>query len=245
MDKVVMEKRDALGILTLNRPEQMNAMDGGLLRELMKGFDALERDPAIRVVILTGAGKAFCAGADVEDFQRGGLDEMHGGTIRKIVELEKPVIAAINGHALGGGAELALMCDLIIASEQATFGFLGPKIGAVCGYALIRLGREIGRARAKELLLTCDRISPAKALEFGLINRVVPHQDLMDACFEVATKIKSLSVLSVKYTKQGINRGLDGYEFRDTVVDAMLRTEDFQEGIAAFGENRIPEFKGK
>jgi enoyl-CoA hydratase len=219
-------------------------MDGGLLRELLEGFDSLDRDKTIRVVVLTGAGKAFCVGADVEDFEKGGLEEMNRSFIRRIVEMEKPVIAAVNGHALGGGAELALMCDLIIASEKATFGFLGPRIGAICGYAMIRLGEEIGRAKAKELLFTCEKISPAKALEYGIINKIVPSDDLLYACLEMADKIKSISPLSVKYTKRGINRGLDGYEFRDAAVDAMLRSEDFKEGLRAFSEKRAPQFKG-
>lgn len=245
MNKLLREKREGIEILTLNRPEKMNAMDGDLLAELFRAFDELESDGATRVVILTGAGKAFCAGADIGELEEGGMLEMTGRAIRKIVEVGKPVIAAVNGHALGGGAELALMCDLIIASQRAVFGFLGPKVGSICGYATVRLGEEIGRARAKELLFTCDGISAKKALEYGMINKVVLHGDLMNACIEMAEKIKLISPLSLKYIKDGVNRGLGGYEFRDAAIDALSRSEDQKEGIRAFLEKRPPRFKGR
>lgn len=242
--KVLVEKKKWIETITLNRPDKMNAVDGDLLAELFEAFDELERDNSTRVVILTGAGRAFCAGADIAELDKGDILEMTGQSIRRIVELDKPVIAAVNGHALGLGAELALMCDLIIASQRAVFGFLGPKVGSICGYATVRLGDEIGRARAKEFLFTCDGISAKKALEYGMVNKVVPHEDLMNACVEVAEKIKLISPLSVKYMKQGVNRGLGGYEFRDEAIDALSRSEDFREGTRAFMEKRPPRFKG-
>ena len=181
-------------------------------------MDTAEKNENARVVVLTGVDNTFSSGVDLTDPDTLKMIEQDSdistgiSTMFKLINLKKPTIAAVNGYALGRGVEYALMCDMIIASERAVFGFIGPSRGMVCPYAIIRLADEIGRAKAKELILTCDRISAQEALRIGLINKLVPHAKLMEAVIEMAEKIKKTSPLVTRLTKSIINQGLEGYE---------------------------------
>ena len=217
---ILYEKRNGAAIISFNRPKKKNAISLDLTEELREALEDAESHSKVRFVVLTGVGETFSSGADFSDPQksiqmiREEFDVSSGkSTMLKLINLEKPTIAAVNGYALGHGAEYALMCDIVIASDKATFGFIGPLRGVTCPYAMIRLADEVGRAKAKELIMTCDRIPAEEALRIGLINKVVPHEKLMDAVFEFLEKMKKASPLAIKMTKEAINRGLGGYEY--------------------------------
>ncbi|MBN2396750.1 MAG: hypothetical protein JXI32_00075, partial [Deltaproteobacteria bacterium] len=165
--------------------------------------------------------------------------------ILKLINSPKPTIAAVNGYALGHGAEYALMCDIIIASDRAEFGFIGPIRGVVCPYAMIRLADEIGRAKAKELIMTCERISASEALRIGLVNQVVDPDGLMEASLDMAGRMRRASPLAVRYTKEVINRDLSGYELSASIFEEILGSEDAIEGAMAFLEKRKPSWGGQ
>lgn len=247
---ILYEKRNGAAIIKFDRPEKKNAISLELTEELREALEDAESDSKVRVVVLTGVGDAFSSGADFSDPQksihmiREEFDVSSGkSTMLKLINLEKPTIAAVNGYALGHGAEYALMCDIIMASDKAEFGFIGPLRGVTCPYAMIHLADEVGRAKAKELIMTCDRISAEEALRIGLINKVVPHERLMDAVFEFLEKMKKASPLATKMTKEAINKGLGGYEYSLKKFEEIIGSKDAVEGAMAFIEKREPRWE--
>lgn len=246
LENILIEKKGNIGVITLNRADKLNAASKELFADLRSAIDDMAADDNIRVVILAAAGRAFCVGADlgqiVTDFEA--IVNLDG--ILHFINFDKPIIAAVNGVALGNGAQLSLMCDIIIASERASFSFMGAAIGAVCTYAIVALVSQVGLTKAKELMFTCDRISAEEALRIGLVNKVVPHEQLMDAAFEMARKILKVGPLAVKFEKQGINAGLmSSLPFLRKVLEVVKNSEDIKEGARAFAEGRQPEFKGR
>jgi len=244
---ILCEKRNNAAVIKFNRPEKKNALSLELMEELRGMLEDVENDDDVRAVVITGAGDVFSSGADLSDVQtvqmmEQQLDPSGKSTMIKLINLEKPTIAAVNGYALGHGLECALMCDIIIASDKAVFGFIGPLRGSVCPYGMIRLADEVGRAKAKELLFTCDRISAEEALRIGLINKVVPHEKLMDSVFEFIERMKNSAPLATKLTKRAINRGLGGYEYSLEAFKEIVAGEDIIEGAVAFLEKRRPKW---
>ena len=246
---ILYEKRNGVAIIKFNRPEKKNAISLELTEELRGALEDAESDSKVRVVVLTGVGDAFSSGADFSDPQktiqmiREEFVSSGKSTVTKLINLEKPTIAAVNGYALGHGAEYTLMCDITIASDKAVFGFIGPLRGVTCPYAMIRLADEVGRAKAKELIMTCERFSAEEALRIGLVNKVVPHEKLMDAVFEFSEKMKKASPLAIKMTKEAINRGLDGYEYSLEKFEEIIKSRDAMEGAMAFLEKREPKWE--
>lgn len=224
---ILYEKRAAVGYLTLNRPERLNALNGQLLAEFREALDVVEADPDIRAVILTGAGRAFSAGFDIEraegasDPQEMQPDEWRRGlqsnvdTFMRVWNLSKPVIAAVNGYALAGACELVQVCDIKIASERAIMG--EPEIRAGVGPPLLITPFSVNLATAKELLLTGDTIDAQTAARIGLVSRVVAHDDLMGECERIARKICLISAVGVKMTKIAVNRALEGMGFLSAI----------------------------
>lgn len=238
----------AIAVLILNRPEKLNTVTAEMEKELEEALNRLKKQEEVRVVILTGKGKAFCAGQDVNFFETestGMRKDLEKLKRPPLVFFEKPVIAAVNGVAAGAGADFALMCDIIVASDKARFSFPGVRMGIVCPYALISLAEEIGRRKAKELLMTGDWISAVEALQLRFVNSVVPADQLMDKAFEIALKIAQSAPLSVRAVKEGINRTLSGFEYSFEVMADLINTEDRVEGMRAFLEKRSPVFKGR
>ena len=252
LQTLIYEVREDVAVVRLNRPEKKNAISFELSEEMGAVIDRANEDESIRFIILTGTGEAFSSGADFSnpsqttEMIRREFDTKSGASpILKLINSPKPTIAAVNGYALGHGAEYALMCDIIIASDRAEFGFIGPIRGAVCPYAMIRLADEIGRARAKELIITCERISAAEAFRIGLVNKVVPHDGLIAAALDMAKKMRRAGPLAVRYTKEVINRGLGGYDLSAAVFEEMHASEDIVEGAMAFLEKRNPRWWGE
>ena len=220
---ILYEKKDAIGYLTLNRPERLNALNATLLAEFREVMEVVEADPDIRVVILTGAGRAFSAGFDINrepgdsDPQELQPDQWrtqlksHIDTFMMVWNLSKPVIAAVNGYALAGACELVQICDIKIASDRAVMG--EPEIRAGVGPPLLITPFSVNLATAKELLLTGDTIDAQEAARIGLVSRVVPHDDLLQECERIARKITLISEVGVKMTKIAVNRALEGMGF--------------------------------
>jgi len=252
------EKKDGIGIVTLNRPEALNALNSNVYMELYDVFEAIENDDEVRAVILTGSGeKAFAAGSDVAEMQN--MDTIAAqkfmATIRKasdrIYSLTKPTIAAISGYALGGGCELAMCCDLRIASEKARFGQPEINLGLIpgaCGTQ--RLPRLIGVAKAKEMIFLGDMIDAATALNLGLVNKVVPPEKLKEEAMAWAAKLVSKSGPVLAMAKLAINTGVDtdinsGLNMEARCDALCFATEDQKEGMKAFLEKRKAVFKNK
>jgi len=214
---ILVEKRDPVGIITLNRPEKLNAMNLEMKNEMSNALSEMEADDNIRAVILTGAGRAFSSGHDNDD----PLENMPEFASLKQEEvlftLDKPTIAAVHGYTLGDAMQQALLCDIIIASENATLGFIGPKVGALCYGAFTVLPSIVGRHKANELLFTCDQISAEEGYRIGLVNKVVPHHELIPAAVEMAGKIAQWPPVSIKYTKRAMRMAVANEIHKDAL----------------------------
>ncbi len=252
--------KDGIATVTVNRPTVRNALNGDTVAELRAVFEEIRNDDAIRVAILTGAGdKAFVAGADINELAGlatqpdAGKDyALSGQAVFDAIErLGKPVIAAVNGYALGGGCELAMACTLRIASENAAFGQPEVKLGITPGYGgTQRLPRLVGKGRALQILLTGDLVTSAEALRIGLVNQVVPFAELSLTVEAVAKKIMGNAPLAVKFCLEAVHRGMEmtleqGQFVEAAVFGLCCATEDMKEGTRAFLEKRAPSFKGR
>ncbi|HKV53539.1 MAG TPA: enoyl-CoA hydratase-related protein [Candidatus Binataceae bacterium] len=251
--KVLFEKRGSVAYVTINRPEQLNACDFETYGRLAEIWREFRDDAGLRVAILTGTGeRAFCAGSDIKAnyVERPG-EEPHNAPFSVMFDLYKPVIAAINGHANGGGLEQALACDIRVAAEHAQFGLGEVRLGWLPGGGgTQRLPRLIPLGRALEMLYTGNRIGAEEALRLGLVDHVVPMSRLIPKCEEIAAEICKSAPLGVQRIKQAALRGLDlpladGLKLERELYDWLQKTEDAREGAHAFAEKRSPQWKGK
>ncbi len=254
---LLIEKKDNIAVLSFNRPKALNALNSEVLKEFDIAIDEIKNDNNIYVLIITGVGKAFVAGADISEMrdmnaEQGRLFAELGSKIfRKIELMEKPVIAAVNGFALGGGCELSMCCDIRIASEKAKFGQPEVGLGIPPGFAgTQRLSRLVGTAKAKELIFTGNMIKADEAYRIGLVNNVTEVDNLMDEVMKMATKIASNAQLAVRYSKTAINRGIEtdfetGNEIEKALFGISFATNDQVEGMTAFLEKRKPNFENK
>ena len=256
-DNVILERKDRVAVLTINRPDKLNALNLATRNDITAAFDELRADDSIRVVVVTGAGeKAFIAGADIAEFagrtahqQRAVMQQMKVFSL--VEEFPKPVIAAINGFCLGGGCELALACDLRVASDRASFGQPEINLGIIPGGGgTQRLTRLVGEGKAMELILTGDIINAQAAYGIGLVNMVVPAADLEAKTMELANRIAEKSPVALRMAKEAVKlasrSSLDEGLRREVDLFALcFSSEDKDEGVSAFLEKRRPVFKGK
>lgn len=258
LENLLLESDGGVAIVTINRPTVLNALNRQTLEELRRTILALTHDDTVRCVIITGAGeKAFIAGADINELSvqtpvGGRQHALAGQHILDLIEnMGKPVIAAINGFALGGGCELAMACTIRVAADTAKIGQPEINLGIIPGYAgTQRLARLVGRGRALELLLTGEHISAQEAHRIGLVNRVVPAAELMSEARKLAATLASKAPVAVRYIIDAVNKGLempfpDAQIFEATLFGLVSTTEDMREGTQAFLEKRKAEFKGK
>lgn len=256
-ENVILRKENNIGILSINRPDELNSLNSAVLNELDRVINQISLDDEIHVLIITGEGRAFVAGADIgemknknpmeaRDFAKKGLS-----VFSKIELMEKPVIAAVNGFALGGGCELAMCCDIRIASDKAKFGQPEVGLGITPGFGgTQRLPRLVGLGYAKQLIFTGDIIKADEALRIGLVNNVVPSSELMDTAIKLAEKIASKGQLAIRFAKSAINRGIETDLETAMVIERELfalcfATEDQKEAMAAFLEKREADYKLK
>ena len=252
---VLVTKEGAIGIVQLNRPKVLNALNFEIMSELVSELEELDREETVKVIILTGGERTFAAGADLTEMSQATpvdlvLDRRFElwDRIRKI---SKPIIAAVSGYCLGGGNELAMNCDLIVASETATFGQPEVNVGIIPGAGgTQRLPRVVGKYKAMEMILTGKSISADEAYRIGLVNHVVPPESLMEEAKKIATDIASKPPISIRSAKEAILKAQDttlevGLEFERKAFYMLFATEDGKEGMKAFLEKRKPTFKGK
>jgi enoyl-CoA hydratase/carnithine racemase len=258
MQFITVETADRITTITLNRPEVMNAINAAMHHELQAAFDAFAADPDQFICVVTGAGeRAFCAGSDLKAASQGGHrgypNSGYAGLSERF-DCPKPIIAAVNGVALGGGFEVALACDIIIASDTASFGLPEPLVGAVAlGGGLHRLARQIGLKQAMGMILTSKRVSAAEGLSLGFINEVVPAAVLPAATARWCTEILRASPMSIRASKETVMRGLDETGIETAMrhqpgypaYAAWAKSEDAREGPLAFAEKRAPVWKGR
>jgi enoyl-CoA hydratase len=253
-EMILVETRGAVGLIRLNRPKALNALCDTLVRELGTALDIFEADDAIGAVVITGSDKAFAAGADIKEMAgRSYMDVYLGDFITKgwerVTTCRKPIIAAVAGHALGGGCELAMMCDTVIAADTAKFGQPEILLGVIPGAGgTQRLTRFVGKAKAMDMVLTGRTMDAAEAERSGLVSRVVPAATLIDEAVGVAERIAELSRPSVMIAKEAVNRAYEttlaeGIRFERRVFHSLFATEDQKEGMAAFVEKRKANFR--
>lgn len=250
---IIVETKGRVGLVTLNRPDALNALNSALIAELNTALDAFEGDEAIGAIVLTGSEKAFAAGADIKEMQPLTHIDVYKGdflsTWDRVARCRKPVIAAVAGFALGGGCELAMMCDFILAADTAKFGQPEIRLGIMPGAGgTQRLARLVGKSKAMEMCLTGRMMDAAEAERAGLVSRVVPAADLMTEAMKAADSIAAKSMPAVMMTKETVNRAYEttlteGIRFERRVFHAMFATDDQKEGMAAFAEKRKAEFK--
>lgn len=255
---LILEKEDRIGILSVNRPEALNALNEGLLKELGQAVSDIANDDEIQVLILTGAGeKSFVAGADIKSMQP--LNAVEGRewgrlgqtVFRRLELLEKPVIAAVNGFALGGGCELAMAADIRLASEKAKFGQPEVGLGITPGYGgTQRLPRLVGEGRAKELIYTAEIISAEEAYRIGLVNHVYPADTLLEEAKKLARKIKKNAPLAVRFSKAAINKGVQtdidtAMDIEADLFGLCFSTQDQKNGMEAFVNKEKVQYKGQ
>ena len=252
-ETVLFEKRGRAGLITLNRPQALNALNKQLISDLNLALDQCEADDGIGAMVLTGSEKAFAAGADIKEMK----DKSFGDVVaydfiapwERIRTCRKPIIAAVSGYALGGGCELAMMCDFIIASETAKFGQPEIMLGVIPGAGgTQRLTRAVGKSKAMDLCLTGRHMDAAEAERCGLVTRVVPVAELVNEAVKAAEKIASYSLPAVMMAKEAVNRAFEttlseGILFERRVFQSLFATEDQKEGMTAFAEKRAAQFK--
>jgi enoyl-CoA hydratase len=254
-ETLLVEKRGEVALITLNRPDALNALNSVLLTELLEVVETMDADAKIGAMVITGSKKAFAAGADIKEMQ--GLDHVSaymgnfGAGWDRVAATRKPVIAAVSGYALGGGCELAMMCDIIIAGESAKFGQPEITLGVMPGLGgTQRLARAIGKTKAMDLCLTGRLMDANEAESSGLVARVVPDNEVVEEAMRAAEKIAGFSLPSVLMTKEAVSRAFEttleeGLRFERRMFQSMFATEDQTEGMTAFVEKRSPKFKDR
>lgn len=255
-ENITVERRDGVGLITLNRPEVLNALSTALLRDLAAALDDLESDNQIGAIVLTGSEKAFAAGADIKEMLEQSWPDLYVANYMtvdgdRMARSRKPVIAAVSGYALGGGCELAMMCDFILASETAKFGQPEVTLGITPGLGgSQRLTRFVGKSKAMEMCLTGRMMDAQEAERTGLVSRIVPGDELVDEAMKTAAKIAAMSMPVTMMIKEAVNRAYEvtlseGVRFERLMFQAAFGTEDQSEGMAAFVEKRKPKFKNR
>ena len=253
-ENILVETRGRVGLVTLNRPKALNALNDALMNELGEALATFDADEAIGAMVITGSDKAFAAGADIGAMKDRSFRDVYMGQYitrnwERMRSIRKPVIAAVAGYALGGGCELAMMCDILIAADTAKFGQPEIKLGIIPGAGgTQRLPRAVGKAKAMDLVLTGRMMDAAEAERAGLVSRVVPADKLIDEALAAAERIAEFSLPSVMMAKEAVNRAYEsplaeGMLFERRLFHALFATEDQKEGMAAFVEKRKPKFK--
>lgn len=254
-ENIISETRDAVGIITLNRPKALNALNAQLIDELNYALSEFQEDTTVGCVIIAGSDKAFAAGADIREMKDKSFTDVYLGNFLsawdRVSEFRKPMIAAVSGYCLGGGCELALMCDFIIAAETAKFGLPEITLGIIPGSGgTQRLARSIGKAKAMEMILTGRLMEAAEAESCGLVSRIVAPERLLDEAVVTAAKIATFSQPVVLMAKEAVNRAFEtslseGLRFERRLIHSMFALEDQKEGMSAFVEKRKPIFKNR
>ena len=252
---IIVETRDRVGVVRLNRPQALNALNAALMTELAAAVDAFEADADIGCMVIAGSDKAFAAGADIKEMaDKSYMDAFMGNfaaTWDRVAQARKPVVAAVAGFALGGGCELAMQCDLIIAADNARFGQPEIKLGVIPGIGgTQRLTRAVGKAKAMDLILTGRMMDAAEAERCGLVARVVPLADLMNEAMKTADAIAAMPLSAAMIAKEAVNRAFEvslaeGVAFERRVFHSLFATEDQKEGMAAFVEKRPARFRNR
>ena len=255
-ETLIVEIKDRVGLIRLNRPEALNALSTELLTELAEALGAMDANESVHAIVLTGSDKAFAAGADIKEMAEQSFVDMFtqdffAPQADAMLRVRKPIIAAVAGYALGGGCELAMMCDFIIAADTAKFGQPEINLGVIAGIGgTQRLTRFVGKSKSMEMHLTGRFMDAEEAERSGLVSRVVPAKDLVPDALATADKIAEKSVLATIAVKEAVNRSYEtslreGILFERRLFNAMFATEDQAEGMAAFAEKRNPKFRGK
>jgi enoyl-CoA hydratase len=254
-EAIIVETHGRVGLIRLNRPQALNALNPAIRSELLAAAEAFDADPAIGCIVITGSDKAFAAGADIKEMvDQSYMDVFlsdYAAAYERLTRVRKPIVAAVAGFALGGGCEVAMMCDVIIAADTAKFGQPEIKLGVIPGMGgTQRLTRAVGKAKAMDLVLTGRMMDAAEAERSGLVSRVVPAASLMEEAMKVAETIASMSLPSVLSAKEAINRSFEapldeGLRFERRVFHALFATEDQKEGMNAFIAKRPAKFKNK
>jgi enoyl-CoA hydratase len=250
------ETRGKVALITLHRPDALNALNAALMAELGNAVDAFEKNADIGCIVITGSEKAFAAGADIKEMQDKSFVDAYAGDFitsswERIATCRKPIIAAVAGYALGGGCEVAMMCDFILAADTAKFGQPEIRLGIIPGSGgTQRLTRFVGKSKAMEMVLTGRMMDAAEAERCGLVSRIIPADKLVDEAIKVAGEIANLSSVSVTMAKESVNRAYEttlaeGVRFERRLFHATFALEDQKEGMAAFVEKRKPQFKGR